>query len=76
LYNNLEGDTEMGLEEIKSTIKGLTVQERRKIALYILELEKEHVSKTIGPQLAEDLDDVSKVVQEAVEKLKKFVNKN
>ncbi len=66
----------MGLEEIKSTIKGLTVQERRKIALYILELEKEHVSKTIGPQLAEDLDDVSKVVQEAVEKLKKFVNKN
>jgi hypothetical protein len=66
----------MGLEEIKSTIKGLTVQERRKVALYILELEKEHVSKTIGPQLAADLDDVSKVVQEAVEKLKKFVNKS
>lgn len=66
----------MGLEEIKSTIKGLTVQERRKVALYILELEKEHVSKTIGPQLAADFDDVSKVVQEAVEKLKKFVNKS
>jgi hypothetical protein len=73
---NHEGDIEMGLEEIKSTIKGLTVKERRKVALYILELEKEYVSKTIGPQLAEDLNDVSKVVQEAFEKLKKFVNKS
>jgi len=65
----------MELEEIKTAIKGLSVQERRKVALYILELEKEHVSKTVGPQIAKDLEDVSNVVQEAVEKLKKYVNK-
>ena len=65
----------MEMEEIKYAIKGLAPQDRRRIALYILELEKDHVSKTIGPQLAEDLDDVSRVVQDAVEKLKKFVNK-
>lgn len=65
----------MGIEEIKASIKELPPQDRRKIALYILELEKEHVSKTVGPQIAKDLDDVSKVVQEAVDKLKKFVGK-
>lgn len=65
----------MELEEIKTTIKDLSVQDRRKIALYILELEKEHVSKTVGPQIAKDVEDVSKVVQEAIEKLKKFVSK-
>ncbi len=65
----------MDIEEIKSLIKGLSVQERRKIALYILELEKDHVSKTVGPQIAKDVEDVSKVVQEAFDKLKKFVNK-
>ena len=65
----------MGIEEIKSALKELSPQDRRKIALYILELEKDHVSKTVGPQLAKDLDDVSKVVQEAVDKLKKFVGK-
>jgi len=52
------------------------VQDRRKIALYILELEKDHVSKTVGPQLAKDVEDVSKVVQDALEKLKRFVNKS
>ena len=65
----------MGIEEIKSAIKDLSVQERRKVALYILELEKEHVSKTVGPQIAKDVEDVSKVVQDAIERLKKFVNK-
>ena len=65
----------MGIEEIKSSIKQLTVDERRKIALYILELEKEHVRTTIGPQISRDLEDVSKVIQEGMEKLKKFVNK-
>jgi hypothetical protein len=65
----------MELEEIKATIQSLSAQDRRRIALYILELEKEHVSKTVGPQIAKDVEDVSKVVQEAVEKLKKFVNK-
>jgi L-lactate utilization protein LutB len=66
----------MEMEEIKTAIKSLSVQERRKLALYILELEKEHVSKTVGPQIAKDVEDVSKVVQEALEKLKKYVNKS
>ena len=66
----------MGIEEIKSAIKSLPPDERRKVALYILELEKEHVQKTIGPQIAENLDTASKAFQEAIEKLKKFVGKN
>jgi hypothetical protein len=66
----------MGIDEVKSTIKDLSVNERRKVALYILELEKEYVQKTIGPQIAEDVEDVSRVFQEAIEKLKKFVNKS
>lgn len=66
----------MGIEEIKTAIKGLTANERRKVALYILELEKEHLQKTIGPQIAEDVEDVSRVFQAAIEKLKKFVNKS
>jgi len=65
----------MGIEEIKAGIRDLSVQDRRRVALYILELEKDHVSKTVGPQITKDLDDVSKVVQEAVEKLKKYVGK-
>ena len=44
--------------------------------LDILELEKEHVSKTVGPQIAKDVDDVSKVIQEALDKLKKFMSKS
>jgi hypothetical protein len=66
----------MEIEELKTTIKSLSVQDRRKLALYILELEKEHVSKTVGPQIAKDVEDVSRVVQEALEKLKKYVNKS
>jgi hypothetical protein len=66
----------MVLEEVKTAIRALPVDERRKIALFILELEKEHVQKTVGPQIAEDLEDVSKVIREAIEKLKKFVNKS
>ena len=65
----------MQLEEIKSALKTLTPQDRRKAALYILELEKEHVQNNIGPQIAEDLDAVSKVVQDAFQKLKKYVEK-
>jgi hypothetical protein len=65
----------MEIEEVKTVIKGLTVQERRKIALYILELEKDHVAKTVGPQIARDVEDVSKVVEDAFDKLKKFINK-
>jgi hypothetical protein len=66
----------MELEELKTTIRGLTVDERRKIALYILELEKQHVKDTIGPQIAKDVDDVSRAAQDAFEKLKQFLNKH
>ncbi len=66
----------MEIEEIKAAIKELSPQDRRKVALYILELEKEHVKKTMGPQLEEDLNDVSKVVQDAVEGLKKLVSRS
>ncbi len=65
----------MGLEEVKAEVRNLSVEERRKIALYVLELEKEHVQKTVGPKIAEDLDAFSKVVQEGIEKLKNFVNR-
>ncbi len=65
----------MEYEELKAAVKELSVQDRRKLALYILDLEREHVTKTIGPQLEEDLNDVSKVVREALEKLKGMVNK-
>ena len=65
----------MEMEEVKAAIKKFSVEERRKVALYILELEKEHVQKTIGPQIAEDMEAFSKVVQESIEKLKKFVRK-
>ena len=65
----------MQLEEVKAAVKELSVEERRKLALYILELEKEHIQKTIGPQISEDLESVSKVVQEGIEKLKQFVTK-
>jgi hypothetical protein len=66
----------MGIEDIKTAIKALTVDERRNVALYILELEKEHLKQKVGPQISKDMDDVSKVVQDAMDKLKKFVNKN
>ena len=64
----------MGTEEIRSAIKNLSTKERRQVTLYILELEKEHVQKTIGPQIAEDVDAVSKIAQDAIQKLKKFVD--
>jgi hypothetical protein len=63
----------MDLDQIKAAIKELTVEQRRKVALYILELEKQHFQGTIGPQLAEDLDAFTKVIQETIEKIKKGV---
>jgi len=65
----------VGLEEIKAAIRGLSVEDRRKVAVYILELERDHVKENIGPQIAADLDAFSRIVQESVEKLKKVVNK-
>ena len=66
----------MVLDEIKTAVKNLTVEDRRKIALYILDLEKQHFQGTVGPQLVEDLNAFAKVVQDAVEKIKKHVEKN
>jgi hypothetical protein len=60
----------MQIEEIKAAIKGLTIEERRKVALYILELEKDHFKGTVGPQIAEDLEGVSRVIQETAEKIR------
>lgn len=65
----------MGIDEIKAAVKSLPADERRKLALYILELEKDHVQKTYGPQIVEEVENVSRVFQEAMDKLKKFVNK-
>ncbi len=63
----------MGAEEVKAIIKDFSVEDRRKVAMYILELEKEHVQKAIGPQIADDLESVSKIFQEALEKARKKV---
>jgi hypothetical protein len=67
---------EIGLDDIKLAISKLTAEDRRRIALYILELEKEHLKGTIGPQLAEDLGAVAKVVQDAVDKVKRHIEKD
>ena len=63
----------MGIEEIKAAIKSLPVEDRRKVAVYILELERDHVQNTIGPQIAEDLEAFSRVVQDSVEKIRKMI---
>jgi VIT1/CCC1 family predicted Fe2+/Mn2+ transporter len=63
----------MGIEEIKAAIKNLSPEERRKVAVYILELERDHVQHTIGPQIAEDLEAFSRIVQDSVEKIRKMV---
>jgi class 3 adenylate cyclase len=66
----------MVLEDIKSAIRELSLEDRRKVALFILDLEKQHFQGTVGPQLVEDLNAFTRVVQEAVEKIKKHVEKN
>jgi hypothetical protein len=63
----------MSIEEITAAIKNLSVEERRKVALYILDLEKEHIKGTIGPQIAEDLESVSKAIQGAADKIKQHL---
>jgi hypothetical protein len=66
----------MELDELKALIKNLSVEDRRKIALYILELEKEHIEAKVGPQIKEDLEGLSKVMQETFQKIKKVVKEN
>ena len=66
----------MDVEQIKSAIAALPADQRRKVALYILELEKNHFEATVGPQIKEDIQSASKVLQEAIDKLRKFVGKS
>jgi signal transduction histidine kinase len=63
----------MELTELKTALRNLSVEERRKIALYILELEKDHFQGTLGPQIVDDLEGLSRVVQESVQKIKKYM---
>jgi hypothetical protein len=66
----------MDLEALKTAIKELTAEERRKLALYILELEKDHFQKNIGSQIAEDMEGFSRVIQDAAEKVRKTLKDN
>ncbi len=61
----------MDLEGLKDAVRELAIEDRRKLALYILELEKDHFQKNVGSQLAEDLEGFSRAVQEAAEKVRK-----
>jgi hypothetical protein len=61
----------MTLEELKTTIRTLPAQDRRRLALYILELEKDYVRDTVGPQISEDLDSVKRALQEAIDNIKR-----
>ena len=63
----------MTLDEIKSAVKALPADERRRLAVFILDLEKEHIKTTLGPQISEDLQSLSKVLQDAAEKIKRTV---
>lgn len=66
-----KGSSAMTIEEIKTAIRALPPEDRRRLALFILELEKEHFQANVGPQITQDLEGLSKVVQETVEKIKK-----
>ncbi len=60
----------MQLDELKSEVRNLRPEERRKLALYILELEKDHLQSTVGPQIADDIEGVSKAIQEGADKIR------
>lgn len=63
----------MTLEEAKAAVRLLPLEERRKVALYILELEKDNFQENVGPQIAEDIKGFTRVVQESVDKIKKNI---
>jgi hypothetical protein len=66
----------MTLDEVKTAVKQLPKQERRQLALFILELEKDHFQENVGPQIAEDIDGLAKSVQEAVDKIRNSIKRN
>ncbi|HSQ74608.1 MAG TPA: hypothetical protein VLT13_03580 [Bacteroidota bacterium] len=61
----------MTLDEVKSAVRLMKPEDRRKVAVFILELEKDHFQDNVGPQIAEDLKGFTKVIQETVDKIKK-----
>ena len=63
----------MTLEEIKAAVQNLPAEERRKLAVFILDLEKEHLKNTLGPQISDDIQALSRVLQDAAEKIKRTV---
>jgi len=63
----------MTLEEIKTAVRDLSADERRRLAVFILDLEKDHLKNTLGPQISEDLQALSRVLQDAAEKIKRTV---
>jgi hypothetical protein len=69
-------DTRMTLDEVKAATKQLQPQERRQLALYILELEKDHFQDKVGPQIAEDIDGLAKSMQDAIEKVRNSIKRN
>jgi hypothetical protein len=63
----------MQLDELKTAVKTLSPEDRRKLAIYILELEKDHFRDNVGPQIAQDLEGVGKALSEAFEKIKQHL---
>jgi hypothetical protein len=63
----------MDLDALKAEVRTLAPEDRRKLALYILELEKDHFRDNVGPQITQDLEGVGKVLQETFEKIKKHL---
>lgn len=63
----------MTIEDLKTAIKTLPTEDRRKLALFILELEKDYFTDKVSPQIREDLEGLSKAVQETFERVKKHV---
>lgn len=63
----------MTLDQIKTEIQALPKEDRRKLALYILDLEKQYVQDTVGPQLREDLEGLTKAAQDAVDRISRAI---
>ncbi len=63
----------MTLDELKVAVKSLGPEDRRKLALFILDLEKDHFKDSVAPQILEDLQGLTKAIEEAAEKVKKHV---
>ena len=60
----------MTLEQAKDAVRSLGAVDRRRVLLYILELEKDHIRDHVAPQVIEDLEGVTRAAQDAFEKIK------